>query len=371
MRPFQYSRPDDAAEAVGLLAARPGARVVAGGTDLVTLMRDGVRAPAHVVDIADLPWDEVVWQPDGGVRIGALCRNAPLDPRLRQSYPLLAQALASGASPQIRTMASFGGNLLQATRCPYFRMPEFPCNRRDPGSGCAAADGGDSSRHAVFGATGSCVAVHPSDLAVALRALDATVHLVGPSGRRSIPVGELHRLPGGAPHREHALRRGELIESVQLPPQPEGRRSRYLKFRDRASFAFALVSVAVAVDVHGGGVRRARIALGGVAAKPWRSVAAERALTGRPLDPETIDAAARAAARRARPLPGNAYKVELIRRCVRRALTETAEHPGTADAGGTTDTRSPGTGTTGTGTGTGKGKGAGTGTTGTETGGRR
>ncbi|MHC0433782.1 FAD binding domain-containing protein [Streptomyces sp. O3] len=321
MRTFHYSRPREVSQAVALLAADPDARVIAGGTDQVTLLRDGVRAPSRLVDIGDLPWDRVQWRRDGGVRIGALCRNAPLDARLGERYPLLAQALASGASPQIRNMASFGGNLLQGVRCPYLRAGDFPCNRRDPGSGCAAVDG-DSSHHAVFGASESCAAVHPSDLAVALRALDAAVRVVGPDGRRTIPIDTLHRLPGGAPHREHTLRAGELIESVELPPQPRGRRSRYLKFRDRASFAFALVSAAVVVDLADGEVRRARIALGGVAPKPWRCTAAEKALTGRELTESTIAAAARAATEGAAPRPDNAYKVTLISRVVRRALTE-------------------------------------------------
>ncbi|MBW1597969.1 xanthine dehydrogenase family protein subunit M [Streptomyces sp. JJ38] len=322
MRLFHYSRPRDVAEAVTLLSAEPDARVVAGGTDLVTLVRDGVRAPSHLVDIGGLPLDEAEWLPDGGVRIGALHPNAPLDSALRERYPLLAQALASGASPQIRNMATFGGNLLQGVRCPYFRLPEYACNRRDPGSGCAALDG-DSSHHAVLGTSSRCVAVHPSDLAVALQALDATVRLVGRGGRRrGIPIDELHRLPGNTPHREHALRHGELIESVELPAQPKGRRSHYLKFRDRASFAFALVSVAAVLDVRGGTVRHARVALGGVAPKPWRSRAAERELTGARLTDAAVTAAAEAAAAEARPQPDNAYKVELLRRCVRRALTE-------------------------------------------------
>jgi xanthine dehydrogenase YagS FAD-binding subunit len=318
MRTFRLTRPTTLDEAVHALGADPTAQAIAGGTDLVTLMRDGVSTPSTLVDLSGLGLDRVELRPGGTIRIGALCPNATDDRHLRTELPVVAEALRSGASPQIRTMATFGGNLLQRTRCPYFRLPEFACNRRHPGSGCAAADG-DNAKHAIFGASPACVAVHPSDLAVALQAVDAEILVAGPRGRRRIPIDELHRLPGTTPQTEHSLRRGEMIVAVEARPW---RHSHYLKFRDRASFAFALVSAAVAVDVRGGVVRTARVALGGVAAKPWRATAAERALTGRPLDAAAIEAAAEAATDGAQPLPHNGYKVELVRRVVNRALTE-------------------------------------------------
>ncbi|WP_158890137.1 FAD binding domain-containing protein [Amycolatopsis anabasis] len=321
VRPFHLTRPRSVAEAVGVLARDPGAAAIAGGTDLITLARDGIAAPSRLVDLGGLGLDRIEWRPDGTVRIGALCRNAVDDARLRAEFPVITEALRSGASPQIRNMATFGGNLLQRVRCPYFRQPEFACNRRAPGSGCAAADG-DGSRQAIFGASPACIAVHPSDLAVALRAMDAVVLVAGPSGSRRIPLDELHLLPGDTPHRETSLGRAEVITAIEIPPRPFGRRSHYLKFRDRASFAFALVSAAVAVELQGGVVRSARIALGGVAAKPWRGPAAEAALTGRRFAAAAIAAAADAAVAGAAPRPDNAYKVELVRRVVRRALSE-------------------------------------------------
>jgi xanthine dehydrogenase YagS FAD-binding subunit len=327
MHNFQHVRPATVKAALRLLASEPGAVVVAGGTDLVTLMRDGIATPTHLVDINGLPLDRLEWQPDGGVRIGALCRNAIGDPRLRRQYPVLSEALRSGASPQIRNAATFGGNLLQRVRCPYYRMPEFACNRRDPGSGCASL-AGDGHRQAVFGTSEACIAVHPSDCAVALLALDATVVVQGPQGTQRVPVGELHRLPGNAAHHEHVLRRDELVVAVDLPARPFAARSHYVKFRDRASFAFALVSAAVAVELRGGRVYSSRVALGGVAPKPWRSYAAEAALLGRPLTGAAIRDAADAATESARPRHDNAYKVELVRRVVRRALTELADDDG-------------------------------------------
>ncbi|MGC7097281.1 FAD binding domain-containing protein [Amycolatopsis lurida] len=321
MRTFALDRPATVAEAVGLLAGDPAAQVIAGGTDLVTLMRDGVSAPARLVDISGLGLDRIEWLPDGTLRIGALCDNAPADQRLRTEFPVIVEALRSGASPQIRNMATVGGNLLQQPRCPYFRLPEFACNRRNPGSGCASI-AGDSAKQAIFGASDACVAVHPSDLAVALQALEAFVLAQGPGGVRRIPMDEFHRLPATTPHIGHSLRPGELVIGVEIPPRHHGRRSHYVKFRDRASFAFALVSAAVAVDLRGGKVAVARVALGGVAAKPWRALDAERVLAGRPFGQAAIDAAAEAAVNGAVPRPDNAYKVELVRRVVRRALTE-------------------------------------------------
>ncbi|MFP3986155.1 xanthine dehydrogenase family protein subunit M [Streptomyces sp. E11-3] len=321
MDPFQYVRAESVGQAVRVLAEHPRAAVIAGGTDLTTLMRDRVRRPSHLIDLGGLALDTVTARPDGGLRIGALCRNATTDARIARDFPVLVEALRSGASPQIRNRATFGGNLLQRVRCPYYRQPEFDCNRRDPGSGCAAL-AGDSSRHAILGTSGSCVAVHPSDCAVALQALDAEILVRGPRGERRIPIDAFHRLPGKAPQREVALRRDEIVLAVEMPPRAASAHSHYVKFRERASYAFALASAAVAVELRGGTVRSARIALGGVAPKPWRAKAAEQALRGRPLDDDAIDAAARAATRGATPRPDNTYKVRLAQEVVRQALTE-------------------------------------------------
>nr|WTB34803.1 xanthine dehydrogenase family protein subunit M [Streptomyces sp. NBC_00830] len=318
---FEYVRAGSVGEAVRVLAANPGAAVIAGGTDLTTLMRDGIRRPSHLVDLGGLALDDISTRPDGALRIGALCRNATDDDRIERGFPVLVEALRSGASPQIRNRATFGGNILQRVRCPYYRLPEFPCNRRDPGSGCGALDG-DSSRHAVLGTSGSCVAVHPSDCAVALQALDAEIVVRGPRGEHRIPIDAFHRLPGSTPEHEFTLRRDEIVLAVELPERPFSAHSRYVKFRERASYAFALASAAVAVELRGGTVRSSRIALGGVAPKPWRAKGAERALLGRPLDRETIEAAARAATAGASPRTDNAYKVSLAQAVVRRALTE-------------------------------------------------
>lgn len=323
MDTFEYLRPDSVREAVRLLKDLPDAHVIAGGTDLVTLLRDGVRRPSHVVDVNGLALDQVRWT-QGGVRIGALCRNALDDRRLAEAYPVLTRALRAGASPQIRNRATFGGNVLQGVRCPYYRLPEFACNRREPGSGCASIDG-DGRQQAIFGTSDACIAVHPSDCAVALLALDATVLVQDAGGARRIPIGEFHRLPGDTPHEEHALRRSELIVAVELPASPFAARSTYVKFRERSSYAFALASAAAAVQVRDGVVREARVCLGGVAPKPWRAYAAEEALAGRRFDAAAIDAAADAATRGARPREDNAYKVELVRGVVRQALTELRE----------------------------------------------
>jgi len=317
---FEYRRPGTVREALRLVAGHPDAEIIAGGTDLVTLLRDRLRTPARLVDINGLPLDGLRWSRDG-VRIGALCRNAVDDPRLAAAYPVLVEALRAGASPQIRNRATFGGNLLQGVRCPYFRLPEFACNRREPGAGCAAVDG-DGRLLAIFGTSAACIAVHPSDCAVALLALDATVVVEGVRGTRRIPVGDLHRLPGATPHEEHTLRDGELVVAVEVPASPFAARSTYVKFRERASYAFALASAGVAVHSERGVVRDARVCLGGVAPKPWRARAAESALRGRRLDEATIEAAADAATEGARPRPDNTYKVDLVRGVVRRALTE-------------------------------------------------
>lgn len=324
METFHLDRPRSVAETVRILHREKDATVIAGGTDLVTLLRDGVAAPGRLVDVSQLGLDRIAWRRDGGVRIGALSSNAVTDSRLAREYPVVTEALRAGASPQIRGMATFGGNLLQRTRCRYFRLPEFACNKRAPGSGCSAIDG-DGAGQAIFGTSSSCTAVHPSDLAVALRAVDAVVIAHSHRGSREIPLDEFHLLPGDTPHRESTLRPDELITAIDLPARAHSRHSHYLKFRDRASFAFALSSAAVALELRAGTVREARIVLGGVAPAPWRAVAAERALTGGRLTPAAITAAADAATEGATPGKDNGYKVELVRRVVRRALTELGE----------------------------------------------
>jgi xanthine dehydrogenase YagS FAD-binding subunit len=324
MRAFDYRRAqsiDDAIEAL----ARPDTRLLAGGTNLVDLMKAYVVQPVHLIDIGRLPLAQIVTLPDGGVRIGALARNSDTanDPVIRERYPLLSQALVAGASPQLRNMATVGGNLLQRTRCHYFYDTAYgACNKRRPGSGCAAMTG-FTRQHAIFGASELCIATHPSDMAVALTALDAVVVARSPRGERRIAMTDFHRLPGTTPERDSNLARDEMIVAVELPPARFSRNSHYLKVRDRASYAFALVSVAAALEVTDGVVRDARIVLGGVAHKPWRAQAAERALTGRALDRTAAAAAADASIAGARPIRDNAFKVPLAQRTVARAL-ETA-----------------------------------------------
>jgi xanthine dehydrogenase YagS FAD-binding subunit len=326
MQPFTYERAMDVQAAAAAVVARPGARFIAGGTNLLDLMKLGVERPAHLVDISRLPLDRVEPTPEGGLRIGAQVRNSDLaaDPAARQRYPLLAQALLAGASGQIRNKASTGGNLLQRTRCPYFQDLALPCNKRSPGSGCAALDG-FNRMHAVLGAGDDCIAVHPSDMAVALAALDARVETVRPDGgTRAIPIGELHRPAGTTPDVETALGPGEMITAVVLPPPPPGRQL-YRKVRDRASYAFALVSVAAIVEAEGGRIRGARIALGGVAPRPWRAEAAERVLTGAAAVDSSYRDAAAAALADARGRPGNAFKIQLAQRTLRYTLAAAVE----------------------------------------------
>ncbi|HKT05014.1 MAG TPA: xanthine dehydrogenase family protein subunit M, partial [Rugosimonospora sp.] len=272
MNPFRYERPGNVAEAVTMVAAAPGGAFLAGGTNLVDLMRLGVATPDPVVDVRRLTSDRIDELPGGGLRVGASVSNSDLaaDRRIRQRYPVLAQAVLAGASGQLRNMATTGGNLLQRTRCAYFQDLSTPCNKREPGAGCSALDG-YNREHAILGWSPACVATHPSDLAVSLAALDAMVQVTGPLGGRVLPVTGLHRLPGDAPERDTVLRRDELITAVDLPPPGAGGRSAYRKVRDRASYAFALVSVAAVLELDGGLVRAARIALGGVAHKPWRA----------------------------------------------------------------------------------------------------
>jgi xanthine dehydrogenase YagS FAD-binding subunit len=318
VRPFEYARASDAQDAVRRF--QDGAMYLGGGTNLVDLMRLGVVAPDSLVDVTHLPYDSV--EVDGGLRIGGAVRNSDLarHPVVLERYPMLARAVLSGASGQIRNMATVAGNLLQRTRCAYFQDISKPCNKRLPGSGCPAIDG-DHSNLAVFGHSPQCVATHPSDLAVALAALDARVHVTGPGGDRVVPIPGLHRLPGTEPERDTVLEPGELITAVVLPPPPAGV-SHYRKVRERASFAFALVSLAAVLDVADGVVRDCRLALGGVAHVPWRAEAAEERLRGAPATDEEFAQAAEAELSRARPLPRNAYKVPLARNLILRTLQE-------------------------------------------------
>jgi len=328
---FRYERPRDPAAAVSLLAAEPAGAFLGGGTNLVDLMKLGVATPDVLVDVRELTSREVTDLPDGGLRIGAAVPNADLaaDRRVRERFPLLAQALLAGASGQLRNRATTGGNLLQRTRCGYFTDVTKPCNKRRPGSGCGALEGVHRN-HAILGQTiegtdgnATCVATHPSDLAVALTALDAVVQVLGPDGERSIPIAELHRLPGDDPSRDTTLRHGELITAVDVPPL--GFAARYRKVRDRASFAFALVSVAAAVRIEDGVIADVRLALGGVAHKPWRATAAEEALRGGPATEAAFTAAADAELSAATPLRDNAFKVPLARNLVVRTLLDLTE----------------------------------------------
>ena len=319
MQPFVYVHADSQDHAV--VAARQGdARYIAGGTTLVDLMRLEVMRPRAVVDITGLALTAIE-DAGGGLRIGALASNTDVayHPLVTSRFPALSEALLSGASPQLRNMATVGGNLLQRTRCPYFRDGTSPCNKRAPGSGCAALDGFTRS-HAVLGTSNHCIATHPSDMCVALVALDAVVHTHGPSGDRAIPITELHTLPDQHPEIESVLAPGELVTHVELPAMAFATRSRYTKVRDRASFSFALASAAVALDVRGDTVRDARIALGGVATKPWRARNAEQALIGHAATIESFRRAAAVALEGATPHEDNAFKVELARRTIVRAL---------------------------------------------------
>ena len=328
MKAFDYHVATSPADAVATLSGRPGAAFLAGGTNLIDHMKLGVAAPDLLVDVGRLDLTEVEATDGGGVRIGTNVRNSDLaaHPLIRSRYPMLARALLSGASGQLRNAATTGGNLLQRTRCVYFQDVTTPCNKRSPGSGCSAI-GGYLRYHAILGASPECVAVHPSDMAVAMSALDADAVVEGADGPRRIPMTEFHRLPGDAPDRDTVLDHGELITAVELPAPPTGAVSEYRKVRDRASYAFALVSVAAELSVTGPEIATARIALGGVAHKPWRARRAEEVLVGAPPEPETFLAAADAELADAEPLPGNEFKVELARRTLGaqlRALTERA-----------------------------------------------
>jgi xanthine dehydrogenase YagS FAD-binding subunit len=324
MRPFTYERPTDAAGALALLDdAGPAARYLGGGTNLVDLMKLGVESPDVLVDVTRLPHDRIEELDGGGLRIGAAVRNSDLAASrlVRDAYPVLAQSVLAGASGQLRNMATVGGNLLQRTRCAYFTDVTKACNKREPGTGCPAR-AGHHRNHAILGHSEACVATHPSDMAVALAALGATVHVEGHDGPRAIPMPGLHRLPGDEPQRDTELRPGELVTAVELPALELARRSAYRKVRERASFAFALVSVAAALDVRDGVVEDCRIALGAVAHAPWRALRAEEALRGRPATETAFGKAADAELAAADPLPENAFKVPLARRVIVRTLEE-------------------------------------------------
>ncbi|MDG4787586.1 xanthine dehydrogenase family protein subunit M [Micromonospora sp. WMMD1102] len=328
MRPFRYARADDVTGAVALLAESPNGAFLGGGTNLVDLMKLHVATPDLLVDVRRLTSDRVEELPDGGILIGAATPNSDLaaHPLVRRRYPVLSQALLAGASGQLRNLATAGGNLLQRTRCGYFQDVTTPCNKRRPGTGCSALDG-HHRELAILGTSPECVATHPSDFAVALVALDAVVHTEGPGGRRHIPIGDLHRLPGTEPNRDTVLEHGELITAIEVPALPFATRSRYRKVRDRASYAFALVSVAAAVDVADGAVRDVRIALGGVAHKPWRASRAEELLRGGPAREDIFRTAAEAEFAQARPLPGNAFKVPMGRNTLIRTLLDLVDGP--------------------------------------------
>lgn len=327
MNPFSFSSASRPEEAVAAVARDRQAKFLAGGTTLVDLLRLDVEAPNHLVDINALPLARIEALPGGGVRIGAMVRNSDLanDPIIRKRYPVLSEALLSGASPQLRNMATTGGNLMQRTRCYYFRDTAYPCNKRVPGSGCSALEGYNRI-HAVLGTSDKCIATHPGDMPVAMAALDAVVHTRRPNGTgRAIPLVDFHVPYGEDPARESVLDHGELITAVELPAVPWLSRSHYLKVRDRASYEFALASAAVALDLDGNRIRAARVALGGVGTKPWRSPEAERALTGQKAEEAAYRAAAEAALAGARPQKDNGFKIELAKRTLTRALAVAAE----------------------------------------------
>ncbi len=328
MNPFSYMRAADAEQAVATISAQPQARFLGGGTNLIDLMKMGVETPAQLIDINHLPLAQIDSLPDnGGLRLGALARNSDVANHelVRRNYPVLSQALEAGASPQLRNMATVGGNLMQRTRCYYFYDPAFPsCNKRKPGSGCGALKGFNRI-HAILGQSEQCIATNPSDMSVALAALDALVRVRGPKGEREIPINEFHRLPGMTPNVDTNLAADELIVAVDLPALPFAARSSYLKVRDRASYAFALVSVAAALNIDGNGrIKQANIALGGVAHKPWRATNAEQALLDQQPNEKAFRAAADAELKSAKAYQYNSFKIELARRSMVRALTTTA-----------------------------------------------
>ncbi|HET6973281.1 MAG TPA: xanthine dehydrogenase family protein subunit M [Pyrinomonadaceae bacterium] len=331
MHTFEFIRPPDAAAAIAAAAksktAQQGAdvRFMGGGTTLIDLMKLSVETPDRVLDINRLPLDKIEVMPDGGLKIGATARNSDLayHAKVQSDYSVLSQAILLGASAQIRNMATVAGNLLQRTRCVYFRDTAMPCNKREPGTGCPAITGHNRTL-AIFGASEHCIATNPSDMCIALAALEATVHIQGPKGTRAVAFGDFHVLPGNTPQRETVLEPGDLITHVTLPPPVAGSKQHYLKLRDRASYEFALASTAVVLTIAGGKITRARIALGGVGTKPWRSPEAEAALTGKPANEATFRQAAEAALQGAKPQSENRFKIELAKRCITHALRTAA-----------------------------------------------
>src|SRR6266480_271072 len=327
MHTFEFVRPADSAAAVATAAlaktAQQGAdvRFVAGGTTLLDLMKLNVETPARVIDINRLPLDKIEATPDGGLKIGATVRNSDLahHPTVERDYAVLSQAILAGASAQLRNMATTAGNLLQRTRCMYFRDTAMPCNKREPGTGCPAING-TNRMLAILGTSEHCIATNPSDMCVAMAALEATIHVQGSNGARAIPIGDFHLLPGSTPNRETVLEPGDLVTHVTLPPPVAGSRQFYLKLRDRTSYEFALASSAVVITVAGGRVTRARVALGGVGTKPWRSPEAEAALVGQDANVTNFRKAGEAAMLNAKPQSENAFKIKLAKRCLTHAL---------------------------------------------------
>ena len=327
MNPFHYQRATDTDQAIHAISTTKGAKFLGGGTNLVDLMKCDVEHPTALIDVNHLKLTQITSSADGVTMIGAAVRNSDLANHeiIRKQYPLLSQALLSGASPQLRNMATTGGNLLQRTRCYYFADTSYPeCNKRTPGSGCAAIKGFNRI-HAILGASESCIATNPSDMSVALAALDATIHVQGPKGRRTIPIADFHLLPGTTPHIETSLKPDELITAVELPAPKFTKHVYYLKVRDRQSYAFALVSVAAGLEIDGQVIQSAGLALGGVAPKPWRSPAAEKLLSGATANPEVFRKAADLAVAGAKPYEHNAFKVELAKQSIVRALTLAAQ----------------------------------------------
>lgn len=331
MKNFAYLRATSTEDAVQRSQTTPNAQFIAGGTNLVDRLKVFLDEPTQLIDVSRLDLKQIEATNPGGIRIGALATNTAVadHPQIRRDYPLLSRAILSGASQQIRNVATVGGNLLQRTRCPYYYDTVFACNKRQPGSGCAALDG-INRMHAILGASERCIAVHPSDMAVALAALDAVVEVETPTGRRQIPFNDFHRLPGETPQQDTNLQPGELITAVILPAIPFAKTGVYLKLRDRASYSFALISVAAALDVTDNQIRDARFALGGVAHKPWRSLEAETFLKGKPPTPESFQQAAEIVLKEAKPLPHNTFKVNMAKQAIKRALTLSAQFGGIA-----------------------------------------
>jgi xanthine dehydrogenase YagS FAD-binding subunit len=322
---FQFSRARDVADAILLLTVHPGAKLIAGGTNLIDLMKENVEQPSRLIDISRLPLRTIAETADGGLRVGALVPNSDLayDPLIEQRYPLLASAILAGASAQLRNMASVGGNLMQRTRCAYFYDTATPCNKRMRSSGCSAIDGLNRN-HAILGTSNFCIATNPSDMSVALAALDALVHIAGPSGERTMALTDFHRLPGETPDIDTNLEADEIITAVELPPRGFASNYSYLKIRDRLSYAFALVSVAAVLELEGNAISEARVALGGVAHKPWRSAEAEMALRGQAATVEHFSRFADSLLQGAKARSHNGFKIELARRAIVRTLMQAA-----------------------------------------------